>query len=1074
MTDEKKFDSLAISASAGCGKTQEMATRLLGMFLADTEHPENIFNSTIAMTFSRSGAKEIYNRVLELIFDALLKNEINKLNQDLQKLDFKVPTADKKILTALLRKLIFAVNDLKICTIDSFMSKIVSTFSTELGLPRGTELVSSGEEKILQRNVIKKLLLSAEKNIAQSGEDISDNVEDSHKTVYGQKTRKYHERIKDAILNYQRMLDDNPDAETYIFQGNMTDSFSADNLQAAWDILKDNTHTNFISKTKDKASLADVLKKISTADTETYFNSRELNRMRDFFAAWDALAAQDHKKLPGFGKVKENPFTSDEYKAIQILLYYAAYILLQQNCVRSEGVHSLSRKYREVYKNIFYSQGKLTFADLPRLLNNCNNDWTYDIAYRLNNKFAYYLIDEFQDTSRLQWQVLSAIFGTPAPEDDQSLFIVGDVKQAIYGWRSGDRRLMKQVTDEMHKNIGLEEKPLDLSYRYGKNICTALNHIFNGSSMANGGFFPGVGEAWKNVFKEHNPADMLKYRSLFECYLPEYGIQEKAEAYAQVILNKMREYEIIENRRSCAILVRKNSNGIDLLQELQKDSEYGEYFMWEGSKNICNDKIINALLHLLIYIQHPADTMSEKIAEMLPAVNFLIPKTAEKHIIESSRLNQDGFAEYLKDCFAKLKQNAQEWTPSFKDIESIELFLRSAEEFDRSAVNKDARLFKQYIEEVSHSEEAIGYKVRIMTIHHSKGLTFDHVFTVLFNGENAVAYEKKKSLEGSYPDGKKWILNTVNSELLLFPDIKQAWNAMTVESIFEDFCTMYVALSRAKYTMTVLLPTISKTRNDKINKQKTLTDETSYSFTDYMIVKLFYGDFPTADETFGGYTFKAAKIDEPYKEYPIIKEKSISQSTIYDLSFTPKQGNALYRRKLRPSDGASDEADNKKLYFNLPDPQTGKDFGIELHDFLCSIKDFSNFSFPENCSEKVRKEVAKLLAESEIKKLLADFDECFNELSFDVILDNTSYVSGCFDRVQIRRGADGKVASAVIVDYKSGKYDASKSSDEKRKKYHAQLNLYRKALSQLMLLDITKIECYIIGTDSAFAEKVVQ
>ena len=105
----------------------------------------------------------------------------------------------------------------------------------------------------------------------------------------------------------------------------------------------------------------------------------------------------------------------------------------------------------------------------------------------------------------------------------------------------------------------------------------------------------------------------------------------------------------------------------------------------------------------------------------------------------------------------------------------------------------------------------------------------------------------------------------------------------------------------------------------------------------------------------------------------------------------------------------------------------------------------------------------------DIISVLQDFDECFNELSFDVILGD-SYVSGCFDRVQIRKDADGKISRAVIVDYKSGKYDSS--SEEKRIKYHAQLNLYRKALSQLLLLDIGKIECYIIATENAFTEKV--
>ena len=121
MAENIRFQSCAISASAGCGKTEEMALRLLGMFLSEPQ-PENIFHSTMAVTFSRSGAKEIYNRIIELLFDALISNDQRKYLQlvdRLQQMDMGVDNIQPENLMNLLRKLIFAVNDLKICTIDS-------------------------------------------------------------------------------------------------------------------------------------------------------------------------------------------------------------------------------------------------------------------------------------------------------------------------------------------------------------------------------------------------------------------------------------------------------------------------------------------------------------------------------------------------------------------------------------------------------------------------------------------------------------------------------------------------------------------------------------------------------------------------------------------------------------------------------------------------------------------------------------------------------------------------------------------------------------------------------------------
>ena len=111
MIKNQRYDSRSISASAGCGKTEVMARRMLGMFLSSANEPEKIFRSTLAVTFSRSGAKEIYSRVLELIFEALLYDSINDLNEKLQKLDFNLPPVHRETLLVLLRKLIFSSNE---------------------------------------------------------------------------------------------------------------------------------------------------------------------------------------------------------------------------------------------------------------------------------------------------------------------------------------------------------------------------------------------------------------------------------------------------------------------------------------------------------------------------------------------------------------------------------------------------------------------------------------------------------------------------------------------------------------------------------------------------------------------------------------------------------------------------------------------------------------------------------------------------------------------------------------------------------------------------------------------------
>lgn len=1072
MAENIRFQSCAISASAGCGKTEEMALRLLGMFLSEPQ-PENIFHSTMAVTFSRSGAKEIYNRIIELLFDALISNDQRKYLQlvdRLQQLDMGVDNIQPENLMNLLRKLIFAVNDLKICTIDSFMNKIVQSFSTELSLPGRADLVSESEEKILKNNILKKLLVSPEYSLNQMQDDEYEDIAlESKKTAYGKNSRKYFTRIQEAIEKYERLLDDNPDAVSYQFRGDVDSIFSLQNRENAWNLLKQHPGKYIHAVTSSKESLYKVLEKICYASVETRFNSAELSRLRDFYPLWEDIKNGSKISATGFARDK---FDANERISLILLLQYASYILLQQNAVRSDGFMQLARAYRKAYAGTFFKQGKLTFADLPRLLGNENNNWTYDIAYRLNNRFSHYLIDEFQDTSRIQWQVLAAIFGTPSGDENKSLFIVGDVKQAIYGWRSGDRRLMGKITARMKEQINLQEKPLDVSYRYGHNICMALNTIFAGISIANAGFFPGAGNAWKKIFKYHSPAMNLQYRSKFEAYLPFTDDKNSlCHNAANLILDRIREFNIIENRSSCAILVRGNAEGINLLNELRQNDEYGSFFMWEGNDKIDSSKIITALLHLLIYIQHPADTMAGEIASMLKNIHFLIPRTPEALEREKNILFHSGFYEYLKNCIDKLKKKNTSGAISFCELESIELFLNAAQEFDMSTLPRDSRIFKEYIANIKHSSEAIGYKIRIMTIHHSKGLTFDHVFTVFFNDKSIINREKNISLAGSFADKTKWLLHSVHEEFSIFPEINAAWNEVTAEQAFEKICLMYVALSRAKYTMTLILPPLSSEKQDLLRNNMPLnTAKSSYYLTDYITEQLFAGNDFSEIKDCGYDMLYRMEFDNDKIPLPVIRKKTVPPQNIYPVNFTASAGDSIRRRRIRPSDGMDENENNdKKLFFSLPDEKKGKSFGEKLHRILCSIDDFSNIPELPDADAEIRLEIDKISSNPKICTLLNDYDECWKERSFDVIINNY-YISGCFDRVQIKYNPDGSPCSARIIDYKSGLHNPDDVT--KLNRYHKQLNTYRQALSQLLHLPVTQIECFIIWTADAIPEKI--
>src|SRR5690606_12687583 len=98
--------------------------------------------------------------------------------------------------------------------------------------------------------------------------------------------------------------------------------------------------------------------------------------------------------------------------------------------------------------------GWLVFSDLPVLLmRGLSGERTglgaQDLIYRLDGRTDHWLIDEFQDTSRIQWKVLSAFIDEILQDSSgqRTFFCVGDVKQSIYGWRDGDARLFDEIRE---------------------------------------------------------------------------------------------------------------------------------------------------------------------------------------------------------------------------------------------------------------------------------------------------------------------------------------------------------------------------------------------------------------------------------------------------------------------------------------------------------------------------------------------------------------------------------------------------------------------------------------------------
>ncbi len=142
--------------------------------------------------------------------------------------------------------------------------------------------------------------------------------------------------------------------------------------------------------------------------------------------------------------------------------------------------------FKQIFTTEILSRRRvIPIEQLNRLLQNImdRKDFIPEIYYTLSEQYLHFLIDEFQDTSLLQWKNIE-VLADEALSRGGSLFLVGDKKQAIYRWRGGRAELVDDVTDGMMAIYGVEKLDLDTNYRSGEHIVSFNNIFFDEKNLA--------------------------------------------------------------------------------------------------------------------------------------------------------------------------------------------------------------------------------------------------------------------------------------------------------------------------------------------------------------------------------------------------------------------------------------------------------------------------------------------------------------------------------------------------------------------------------------------------------------
>ena len=417
---------LAYSASAGSGKTFALSVRYISLLFMG-EAPSSI----LAATFTNKAAAEMRQRVVDSLRN-LGENEAF-LGAVSVETGFSKEELFKYQPEVLAR---FLASTSYIVTLDSFFSSILRSASLELGLEPDFVTKAEGTEE-LEKHFLDEVqangLLS---NLVKLSMDIED---------------KRFGKIFDLMQNFYKV-----------------------------DPLLPNQKENTLVLVKQEEACEvlrlKMIKALMDASAATRcINQFETKNVKELFAKglFEKETLGEHS---WFKKI-----ANDE---IEGLYAYLKIELAKWAEARESIVLQNLFKIYDYYKNAVItnakSSGVLTFDDLTyftyRLLHeSMSKEFLY---FKIDSKFKHILLDEFQDTSTLQFLLLKPlideIFSGHGQSEFKSFFYVGDTKQSLYRFRGG----VEELFDKVAENYGVDILPMDTNYRSSKNVVEQVNRWF--------------------------------------------------------------------------------------------------------------------------------------------------------------------------------------------------------------------------------------------------------------------------------------------------------------------------------------------------------------------------------------------------------------------------------------------------------------------------------------------------------------------------------------------------------------------------------------------------------------------
>ncbi len=802
LTDEQKLSldtdkNIIVTAGAGAGKTEVLTQRMINLL----HNVKGEINKILVITFTKKATSEMQSRIYSSIVEKITKNEDPNGYYLKAKQNF---------------------HENRISTMDGFYMRVLKENSLDLKLENDLSISESSDVKDLVAQTIEKTIdnLAKEKDI------------NLRKLLYVWSR-------KNVIENISKLLE-----QDWIY-----DFIAFQSVEAI-----DNLFKNIFFKDVDQ-HIKDIEYTLNNnSDLPPDVSNCLLNWKYEFIRFKENF---DNYNIPNIDKsfdlprnVKKNEIDADLSDNLKdkVKLFRITIKFIDISKLEKEYLISLVNVIKKVEKN--YNDKKKkdninTFNDIAFMLYKMLKENNNGIREKLKDKFTYIMIDEFQDTSLMQWEIAKYLSGWNGLDystmSKDKLFIVGDDKQSIYGFRGGDVKVFNRAKKEIVEinnihdiNGGFVKFPDN--FRSSTNIIDFFNNFFSVL----------FSNSQKDYEAEHQNLKGHKNDGSINFFL--FNSEKNDDSEAIFIAKQINKIRQAEPKESIAILFRtkaKMPKFIKALESLKIN------YLVTGGRDFYQRSEIKDIFNILAFLSDEtrkieltgflrslmiglSDTEIYKIKDDLVEGLKTYPEIYQMIYgqFEDGKLIKKGWKHDICDLSIHqivikiinetyYKSSLNQHKDSIQKIKNIEKFIEISKENEDMTLNEFVSFLEYQLKNNNDTANATIIEmdnkspaVQLMTIHASKGLGFDTVIVADCNSEGKKIGAGETMSFGEIEDIKYQFIGfkipsedkfekqetNINRKIL---DYKREKEATELKRL------LYVALTRVEYNL-IISATIKK------------------------------------------------------------------------------------------------------------------------------------------------------------------------------------------------------------------------------------------------------------------------